>query len=220
MMRKHLARSRRDDSSALSAKRHGVSARVVAIANGGGGAMASPGTTGRSLRSQFLNAQDSAVAKRFHHGHSASIAKPSFFMTDYDLGATVEPVASLFAGDQSARPASPTPSQRDGLFDESCDKFSVKTAPPQSVAVIDMRRFKRKLFGRGERRIKSSAFLTHERDMARRRQKALDRDDARAAVLAASKPKDAHRKFPTAPSPGRELSVVGAVAPEYDLVVP
>jgi hypothetical protein len=65
-------------------------------------------------------------------------------------------------------------------------------------------------------RPKASAFDDARRDFdARRAREALDAEAARQRN--AVKPRDS-RRFPDRDRPGRELSIVGATAPEYDMV--
>ena len=182
MMRRCIARGRRDEHSALSAARHGHSARGA------------PQLGRFTLRPHQKGGGGFFVTQ----GAELSALSADHYASD---------------GAASARGASPEPSRARGLFDESCDRMTVKTLPAK---VIDRSRFRRRPRLRGERRIKASAFDDARRDFdARRAREALDAEAARQRN--AAKPRDS-RRFPDRDRPGRELSVVGATAPEYEVV--
>ncbi|KAH8061943.1 hypothetical protein JL722_3900 [Aureococcus anophagefferens] len=126
MMRRCIARGRRDEHSAL----HGHSAR------------------GAPQLGRFTLRPHQKGGGGFFVTQSAELSALS---ADHDAS----------DGAASARGASPEPSRARGLFDESCDRMTVKTLPAK---VIDRSRFKRRPRLRGERRIKASAFDDARRD--------------------------------------------------------
>ena len=159
MMRREIARGRKDDDSALSAKRHGCSGRGS-------------------------SSQQSATA--------------SFFMTGMEERSLGSP--EFLAATPNASPETPSRISDDKVQPTPALARASKADEP---TVIDLSRFKRKLRGRGERRITSQALDLHQQ---------------RKTQTRTSPPKSHRRRPDKRPNiAGRVLSVIGSVAPEHDL---